>query len=470
MSQILLIDDECVSRKSITAILEFYGHEVTSCENISEALKVIQNERHDLIITEMRLPMVSNSKIDDEGGLQIIQAAMDATISVPIIVITSFSSIQNTVDAMRLGAYDYLTKPIDFDEFLMKIKGALLHRFSPTKEWIKKPLSSKITNLKPGKAVYKFENIIGESEAIKKLKEEIRVVADSTATVLIQGESGTGKELVAKNIHYLSLRRNKAFVTLNCAAFPPFLIEDELFGHRKGAFSGAIADRRGAVEEAEGGSLFLDEIGEMPKDMQPRLLRVLEQKEVKRIGENVAKTVDVRIIAATNKNLEQEVSEGRFRPDLFERLNIIVLNLPPLRQIKEDIPHLVEHFIRLFHYDTNKPLSRISDAALDMLMNYDWPRNVRELKNVIERTLLFMDGDVINLNNLRMNTSSLKNKGDEYAISIPFGQSLEGIKLEAIRQTLDAFDGNKTHTAKALGISTSTLWKALKTIQSAKSN
>ena len=469
MKQILLIDDEYISRKSIATILEFCGHEVTTCENGSKALKVIKNERYDLIITDMRLPMESDSTIDDKGGIQIIQAAMDANILVPIIVITGFGSIQDAVDVMRLGAYDYLTKPIDFDELKVKIQRALYDGFSFTQGQILKSAGYQSMNQKPDSAAY-IENIIGESEAMQKLKkEEIYVAAGSTATVLIQGESGTGKELVARAIHYNSDRRNKAFITLNCAAFPPNLIEDELFGHRKGAFSSAIADRKGAVEETEGGSLFLDEIGEMPLEMPPRLLRVLEQKEVKRIGENIARTVDVRIIAATNKKLEQEVSAGRFRADLFERLNIIVLNLLPLRQIKEDIPLLAKHFIRFFHCDKNKPIPKISDAALDMLINYDWPRNVRELKNVIERTLLFMNGDVINKDNLRMKVSSLS-KPDEASIFIPVGCSLEEIKLEAIRQTLNTFNGNKTHAAKALGISTSTLWKSLKTLENAESN
>ena len=470
MSQILLIDDEHVVKESITAILEFYGHEVTGCENVLEASKVIKNERHDLIITDMRLPMESNSTIDDEGGLKIIQATVDVNISVPIIVITGFGSIENTVNAMRFGAYDYLTKPIDFDEFKIKIQRALQDRFSLAQGQMLEQLPQKtasaaaqLTNRKLYLPGYRLGSIIGKSKAIQKVREEIRVAAGSTATVLIQGESGTGKELVAKAIHYNSDRGNKALITLNCAAFPQNLIEDELFGHRKGAFSTAIADRRGTVEEAEGNSLFLDEIGEMPLEMQPRLLRILEQKEVKRIGENITKTVDVRIIAATNKELELEMSAGRFRPDLFERLNIITLNLPPLRRIKEDIPLLVEHFIHLCH-DTSGPVPRISDAALYMLVDYDWPRNVRELRNVIERTLLFMDGDVINEKNLRMSTYSVS-KPNDYTISIPLGETLEEIKLEAIRQTLDEFDGNKTRTAKALGISTSTLWKALKTIE-----
>jgi len=340
MSQILLIDDDNRSRKSITDILEFCGYEVTGCETVFEALKIIKNERHDLIITDMHLPMELNSIIDDEGGLQIIRAIMDANVSVPIIVITGFGSVENTVEAMRLGAHDYLTKPISVNELKVKIQHALNDRFSTFQKCVMKMMgySYETMSQNPYSVAYKFEDFIGESEVMQELKEEIRVVAGSTVTVLIQGESGTGKELVARAIHYKSNRGNKPFLALNCAAFPQTLIEDELFGHRKGAFSGAIADRKGAFEEAEGGSLLLDEIAEMPLDMQPRLLRVLEQKEVKRIGENIAKTVDVRIIAATNKKLEQEVSEGRFRPDLFERINIIVLNLPLLRQRKEDIP------------------------------------------------------------------------------------------------------------------------------------
>ena len=478
MSQILLIDDDYTSINTIKDILLFGGHEVTCCMSVFEALKVIQNERHDLIITDMRLPIEPDSAIDNEGGLQIIKAIIEQNILVPIIVITGFGSIKNTVDAMSFGAYDYLIKPVDFKELKMKVQQALRDRFSAFQQRIMKIIdssrssnTSEVQNLKPYAVARGFENLIGESKKIQQLKEEIHLVAGSVATVLIQGESGTGKELVARAIHQKSKRQNKEFITLNCAAFPENLIEDELFGHRKGAFSSAIADRKGAFEEAEGGSLFLDEIGEMPLNMQPRLLRVLEYKEVKRIGENIAKTVDVRIIAATNKKLEQEVSAGRFRADLFERLNVVRLELPPLREIKEDIPLLVNYFIRLFHQGKSKPIPEISDAALNMLMDYDWPHNVRELKNVIERTLLFMDGDVINENNLRLNTLPInQDNRNEAVLSIPFGRSLEEIKLEAIRQTLHTYNGNKTHTAKALGISTSTLWKALKTMESAKNN
>ncbi|MFQ6039516.1 MAG: sigma-54-dependent transcriptional regulator [Candidatus Poribacteria bacterium] len=482
MSQILLIDDDYASINSIKDILVFDGHEVTCCTSVFEALKVIQNERHDLIITDMRLPIEPNSTIDDEGGLQIIKAIIARNILAPIIVITGFGSIKNSVDAMSFGAYDYLIKPVDFKELRMKVRQALHDRFPAFQQRIMKIIGyyDEVQNLKqchceslkqPYSIAGEFENLIGESKKIQQLKEEIRVVAGSAATVLIQGESGTGKELVARAIHQKSERQDKKFITLNCAAFPENLIEDELFGHRKGSFSSAMADRKGALEEANGGSLFLDEIGEMPLNMQPRLLRILEYKEVKRIGENIAKTVDVRVIAATNKKLEQEVSAGRFRADLFERLNVVRLNLPPLRQIKEDIPLLINHFIRLFHHDKNKPVPKISDAALDILIDYNWPGNVRELKNVIERTLLFIDGDVINEDNLRMNNFQInRDKPNGDVLSIPFGYSLEEIKLEAIRQTLDTYDGNKTHTARALGISTSTLWKALKTMESAKNN
>ncbi len=462
MSQILVVDDEDTVRESIAALIEKrLGHEVTTCKNISEAIKVIKNERFDLIITDMQMPLETGLKMDEEGGLQVIRTVKESGIQVPIIVMTGYGTIENAVDAMRLGAFDYLQKPPDFEDLQWKIQRALKYQFLEQENL---RLSHENVLLREQIfSTYGLENIIGESKAMHKLKEDIRLAAYSDAIVLIQGESGTGKELVANAIHYNSLRADRPFIILNCAAFPRDLIDDELFGHRRGSFSSAIADRKGAFEEANGGSLFLDEIGEMPLEMQPRLLRVLEQKEVKPIGENITRIVDVRVIAATNKNLRQEKDEGRFRPDLFERLNVLVLNPPPLKQIKEDIPLLVEHFIRIFQQETGKRIKKVSSSALDMLTDYDWPGNVRELKNVIERTILYLDREVIQKENIRMDdlSPSQEQKENQDMISIPAGSSLDEIKLEAVRQTLEMAGGKKTEAARILDISTSTFWKML---------
>jgi DNA-binding NtrC family response regulator len=257
---------------------------------------------------------------------------------------------------------------------------------------------------------------------------------------------------VAKAIHYNSPRRDRILVPLNCACFPSDLIEDELFGHRKGAFSGATSDRKGAFEEADGGTIFLDEIGEMPLEMQPRLMRVLEQKEVKRIGENTVKNVDVRVLAATNQNLEAAVSEGKFRGDLFERLNVISIFLPPLRERKDDIEPLVEHFIEMLNKETARRVKGISKPALNALMQHDWPRNVRELKNVIERTIIFMDGDAIRENDLRFSAPIPQRDIDGSSVSLPVGSSLEEMEKALIGSTLEANNWNKRQTARQLGI------------------
>ncbi len=462
MSQILIVEDEDAVRESLAALIEKrLGHEVTTCKNISEAIKVIKNERFDLIITDMQMPLETGLRMDEEGGLQVIRAVNEAGIQVPIIVMTGYGTIENAVDAMRLGAFDYLQKPPDFEDLQWKIQRALKYQFLEQENL---RLSHENVLLREQMfSTYGLENIIGESKAMHTLKEDIRLAACSDAIVLIQGESGTGKELVANAIHYNSLRADRPFIILNCAAFPRDLIDDELFGHRRGSFSSAIADRKGAFEEADGGSLFLDEIGEMPLEMQPRLLRVLEQKEVKPIGENITRIVDVRVIAATNKNLRQEKDEGRFRPDLFERLNVLVLNPPPLKQIKEDIPLLVEHFIRIFQQETGKRIKKVSSGALDVLMDYDWPGNVRELKNVILRTILYLDREIIQKENIRMNDLYPLQERKEYQdmISIPAGSSLNEIKLEAARQTLEMAGGKKTEAARILDISTSTFWKML---------
>ena len=450
MSKILIVDDEGANRRGTVLTLNKLGHAVVESENETEAAHMLSSESFDLVITDMLMPPQDGMSEDMESGLRVIDMVKAKNPNTSVIVMTAHGSIDNAVKAMRLGAFDYLTKPFSADELKMKATKALEQhrlveeniRLSAENEYLKTSISEPFT----------FNNIVGESEIMKKLISDTRIAAQSSSTVLIRGESGTGKELVAKAVHYNSPRRDKIPITLNCACFPSELIEDELFGHSKGAFSGATSERMGAFEEANGSTIFLDEIGEMPMKMQPRLMRALEQKEVKRIGENRTRDVDVRVVAATNRDLEAGIRNDTFRSDLFERLNVISIHLPSLRERKEDIPLLVGHFIEVFNREISRQIVRISPAALDALMQQDWPRNVRELKNVIERTMIFISGDVINEEDLRFSASVSQYTGDSQIASVPVGSSLDDMEKELIKKTLEAHNWNKRQTARQLGI------------------
>lgn len=450
MNRILVVDDQDTLRRGTALTLNKLGYEVMESENEAKAAEAIGKESFDLVITDMLMPPKANMSEDMESGLRVISMVRSAAPDTAIIVMTAHGSIENAVEAMRLGAFDYLKKPFTAKELEVKTSKALEQhrlieenlRLSAENEYLKTSISEPFT----------LDNIIGQSDIIKRLLEDINIAARASSTVLIRGESGTGKELVAKAIHYNSLRRDKLLITLNCACFPADLIEDELFGHNKGAFSGATSERMGAFEEADGGTILLDEIGEMPLEMQPRLMRVLEQKEVKRIGENITKNVDARVLASTNRDLESAIGGGSFRGDLYERLNVISIQLPPLRQRKEDIPLLVEHFIETFNKETGKQLKGISPAALNALMEYSWPRNIRELRNVIERTIIFIDADVIEEQDLRFSRLAPQRDNDTSVASVPVGSSLEDMEKELIDKTLNANNWNKRQTARQLGI------------------
>ena len=453
MEKILIVDDEGTHRRGAALTLSKLGHQVLESENEAEAAAIINSETLALVITDMLMPPKDGMPEDMESGLRVIDLAKTLDPNVSVIVMTAHGNIENALEAMRMGAFDYLTKPFSADELKIKVAMALEQnrllrenlRLSQENAYLKTSISEPFT----------LDKIVGQSDVMKELLGNIYVAAQSSSTVLIRGESGTGKELVAKAIHYGSPRRDRVLITLNCACFPADLIEDELFGHVKGAFTGSASDRKGAFEEADGGTIFLDEIGEMPLEMQPRLMRVLEQKEVKRIGLNLAKKVDVRVVAATNQDLEVGASNGKFRSDLFERLNVISIYIPPLRGRREDIPVLVDHFIEMFSRETSKRVNGISKAALDALMRHNWPRNVRELKNVIERTMIFMEGDVIEEKDLRFSTL-IPQRSDKIDgklnVAVPIGSSLEDMEKELIAKTLDANNWNKRKTAEQLGI------------------
>ena len=415
--KILVADDEQSMREFLDIMLKKEGYKVSLASNGEEVVKVVENDLFDLILLDIRMP-----KLDGISALKKIKANSPETI---VIMITAYASADTAIKAMKEGAYDYITKPFKVEEIKLIIKNALE----------KKNLQKENTLLKQVvRNRYHFGNIIGQSPKMTVLYDLLEKVSPTKTNILIAGESGTGKELVAKAIHYNSPRKEKPFVTLNCGAIPESLIESELFGHMKGAFTDAIATKKGLFEVADEGTIFLDEISELPLLMQVKLLRVLQDKEFKRVGGTEDIRVDVRIISATNKDLEEAVKEKRFREDLFYRLNVIQIKLPPLRDRKEDIQILANHFLKKYSEELSKSILRISPDAHQILLNYDYPGNVRELQNIIERAVALESSQELTLNNLSsyLSEQPLLKKGP-IDIEIPS----EGIDLEKMVEDLE---------------------------------
>ena len=378
MHTILVIDDERSMREFLSIMLEREGYSVVTKDNGNDALEFINKNKYDLIITDIKMPKIS--------GIEILRESMTLHPNTPVIMITAFASTEVAVEAMKLGAYDYITKPFNVDEIKIIIKNALE----------KKSLFDENISLREElKGRYQFSNIVGKSDKIQKVFELIIKVANSKSTVLITGESGTGKELVARAIHHNSDRKDKPFVSISCGAIPETLLESELFGHQKGAFTGADFDKKGLFEIADGGTFFLDEVSEAPPSIQAKLLRVLQEKEFKRVGGVKDIKVDVRVIAATNKNLHKLIIDGKFREDLYYRLNVIPIELPSLRERKEDIPLLVSHFINKYNSINKKGIKGIRPETMEKLERYVWRGNIRELENVIERAVTLEIADNI---------------------------------------------------------------------------
>jgi len=415
--KILVADDEQSMREFLDIMLKKEGYKVTLAPNGEEVIKLIEKDIFDLILMDIRMP-----RLDGISTLKKIKAISPETI---VIMITAYASADTAIKAMKEGAYDYITKPFKVEEIKLIIKNALE----------KKNLQKENILLKQVvRDRYHFENIIGQSSKMLDLYKLLEKVAPTKTNILITGESGTGKELVAKAIHYNSPRKEKPFVTLNCGAIPETLIESELFGHMKGAFTDAIATKKGLFEVADEGSIFLDEISELPLLMQVKLLRVLQDREFKRVGGTEDIRVDVRIISATNKDLEEAVGEKRFREDLFYRLNVIQVKLPPLRQRKEDISVLAMHFLRKYSEELNKNISTISPESLRILLNYDYPGNVRELQNIIERAVALESSQELTTQNLGPYLDEqLPMKKGAIDLEIPN----EGIDLEKIVEDLE---------------------------------
>ena len=433
---ILVVDDAPETLEVLQRNLISEGYIVYTAPDVAEALKILDSTLIDLVITDLKMPKVS--------GLDLIRHVRENFKDTEIMMITGYATIEGAVEAVQTGAEEYLSKPFTDEELLSSVNRTL------DKLKIRKTGNSK--SLEMTLANY---GILGESEALRRVFNTIEKVASSFATVLITGESGTGKELIARAIHYRSSRLSAPFVPVNCGGIPEGLLESELFGHVKGAFTGATKTQAGFFQTADGGTIFLDEISETSVAMQVKLLRVLQDKEVCMVGANRTSKVNVRIIAATNKDLFSLVKKEAFREDLYFRLNVITIDIPPLRERGDDILLLINHFSSKFAEECGKPTPRFTDKALEVLMNYNWPGNVRELENVIQRLIIMAEGDLIEVPDLPslMRFSALNETG--------FNRTLAEVEAEYIRNVLASVSGNKTHAAKILGIDRKTLRKKL---------
>jgi two-component system nitrogen regulation response regulator NtrX len=438
MAKILVIDDEPAIRSTLASILADEGHRAVTCESGEEGIAQFAREEFDLIILDLWLPGMD--------GLIVLQRFRSAG-APPVIVISGHGNVETAVRATRLGAYDFLEKPLSLERVLLTVSHALADR----------KLREQVRDLNRHLALEDF--LIGESDPMKKLDQQIRSAAPTASRVLITGENGSGKEIVARTLHRLSSRAEQPFVDVNCAAIPEELIESELFGHRKGAFTGAIDDRKGKFELADGGTLFLDEIGDMSLKTQAKVLRVLQEQTFQRVGGQQTIKVDVRVIAATNKNLETEIGAGTFRSDLYYRLNVLPIEVPALRNRASDVVLLAEHFLRRFAAETGAPKKRLSSGAAAKLKAYHWPGNVRELRNVIERLAILLPGDMIAAEDVQLGARA------EETTAIPQDLTLREARDEFEKQyilsRLREYAGNVSRTADALGVERSNLYRKL---------
>lgn len=437
---IIVIEDEKIVRVSLVDALTTEGYTVLSVENGNDALVTLEEGHFSLVITDIRLP--------GAGGIDILRKSLSESPATPVIMMTAYGDIKDAVEAMRIGAFDYITKPFDLDEMLMSVARALkMRRITEENIRMRKELSS----------FYGAPKIISESKTMQAVFNLLEKISRTESTVLILGESGTGKELVASTIHFQSSRKDRPIVRVNCAALPDELIESELFGYEKGAFTGAAARKPGRFDMADGGTIFLDEIGDLPLLTQTKILRVLEEKTFERLGGTTSITADVRIITATNKDLEKEVHKERFREDLYYRLNVIPIELPPLRDRKEDIPPLVDAFCRKFNDQMGSDVT-FSPEAVDVLVNYAFPGNVRELLNIVERYVALSDNGFVQPADLPPHI--VKHRQEKTVLS-----TLQEITAEAerehIRRILNLTKGSRSKAAAILGISRKTLWEKI---------
>ena len=450
---ILVVDDDADMRELAYDMLKDRGHQVTTAGSGEEALKRLAEGDYAAVLTDLRMKGMQ--------GIELLAEIKRGFPDVSVILMTAFGSVETAVEAMKHGASDYLTKPVKTDEVVRVVERVIREA----------SLRREVSRLrKEVHKEYSFHHILGKSKAIQAVFDLIRRIADSPTNVLITGESGTGKELVAKAIHYNSDRRDAPFIPVNCAAIPEQLLESELFGHMRGSFTDAKMDKRGLFEEAQKGTLFLDEISELPIMLQAKLLRVIQEREIRRVGANKPVSVDVRIMAATNLNLGEEIKAKRFRDDLYYRLNVIELKLPPLRDRREDIPLLVEAFLKKCGDARRKDVKGVSESALAMLMDYAWPGNVRELENVVERAVTLSRGEKIMPEDLPPVIQG--SRGDRRVLDEAAERTLplEAVEKEYILKILDKMGGNKYQAAHALGIDRKTLYRKLGEIEEEKTH
>ncbi|HYQ48740.1 MAG TPA: sigma-54 dependent transcriptional regulator [Thermodesulfovibrionales bacterium] len=441
MSVILVVDDEPLQRDILKTILDDEGYETHTASSGEDGLKVLKKYQPDVILTDL--------KMEGMGGIGFIEAAKAESLPGTFIVMTAHGTVSSAVDAMKKGVFDYLQKPLEKDHLLLTVKRAAEHT-----DLLKENLQLQ----KELYARFRMEGIVGRSQKMQEAMAIMKKVAGSIATVLIVGESGTGKELIARAIHYNSPRRSRPFVALNCAAIPENLFESELFGYEPGAFTGASARKIGLFEAANNGTLFLDEIGDMPLMMQSKLLRVLQDKEIRRLGGKEPIKIDVRIITATNKDLEKELSRNSFREDLYYRLRVVTIQLPPLRERKEDIPELVDFFRAKYSREFGKRIRGVDQPALHALNAYGWPGNIRQLESVIERAVILSDQETINLNDIKSELRTSQPIGTFDLDLSEEGINFEELEKELLRKAMAKSHGVVAKAAKLLGMSYKTFW------------
>jgi two-component system response regulator HydG len=460
MARILVIDDNETIREGVATVVAKMGHKVYVAENGKKGLKVYKSRQIDFVISDL--------KMEGMDGIEVLKAVIEQDPDMVVMIITAFGTVDTAVEAMKMGAFDFITKPFSPDVLRAKVDQAL-EVAKIRKEKVRLEEENLILRAETH-GENNFSNIVGSSGSMEKVFDVIRKVAQSDSSVLISGESGTGKELVAKALHDQSRRKDKAFIKVNCGALAETLLESEMFGHEKGSFTGAVKRKLGRFELADGGSIFLDEIGEIGSALQLKLLRVLQEREFERVGGEETIPVDVRVIAATNKDLEEMVEKGSFREDLYYRLHIVPLMIPPLRERLSDIDDLVPHFLSKLAKRTGKQISTISNSAMQLLKQYDWPGNVRELENIIEQAMVFAEGQELNVDDLPSNLCKKTVCTDSSGLSEQLEVSLQDKTLPEVlddlerRLILEAFEKSgriKTETARNLGIKTSALYYKL---------
>ena len=442
-SKVLVVDDDLGMCGMLSDVLKEEGFSVHTTGESFEASKILKKEEFDVIVTDLKMKGLK--------GLDLLEVAHKVAPMTPVIIITAFGTIESAIKAMKMGAYDYITKPFQMDEFVLTVRKALENRL----------LKKEVIRLrKEVESRYDFHQLIGKSPSMQKIYDLIERISDSSSNVLITGESGTGKELVAKAIHYNGVRKEGPFVAINCAAIPETLLESELFGYKKGAFTDAKSDKKGLIFKANEGTLFLDEITEMPFTLQAKLLRVIEEREVRPLGDTNSYPIDVRIISTSNRDIASLIQQGHFRKDLYYRLKVIDIEMPPLRERKEDIPILVQHFIHKFSKELKKAVSSVSEDALKILLNYSWPGNVRELENIIQRAITLSQHEVILPDDL---PASIIQKTDEKLFEKAMEEkfTLDQLEKEYVKRVLIETGGNKSKAAERLGLDRKTLYRKL---------